>query len=285
MVDDLTSPIGLVAGSGILPIEFAKSARAKGLELALVAHRGEALSELEKYASSCTWIRVGQLGKLISALKRAHVKQVAFAGGISRVRLFKDVRLDWRGAALLAKLGSVKDDVVLRGIAAEIEKEGIQVISATLLLDKSVPSAGRLTRLGLDTQSLLDAIVGWEAAEAIGRLDIGQTVVANKGLVVAVEAVEGTDAAIKRAGQLSGPGGVVVKLCKPQQDTRLDLPTIGVGTIQTMKEAGASALVLQAERCIILDPQAVAIEADRAGIAVEVVATVIALKDRIAPNK
>lgn len=277
---EFSSPIGLVAGSGLLPLEFAKNAKSRGLDVVVLAHVGETDSSIEQYAKACTWIRVGQLGKILDVLGRSGVKQVAFAGGISRVRLFRDVRLDWRGAALLAKLGSFKDDVVLRGIARELESSGMAVISATALLDKSVPSAGRLTRAGLSVQQVKNALIGWEAAERIGSLDIGQTVVVNQGVVVAVEAVEGTDATILRAGELSGGGAVVVKVCKPQQDTRLDLPTIGLQTITCMQQAKAGALVLQAHRAIVLEPQLLAQAANSAGIAIEVFESFAALKQR-----
>jgi len=264
----LTSPIGLVAGNGVFPIQFAERARELGLEVIVVAHKGETDPSIERFASKCVWIKVGQLGKLIKTFTKSGVKQATFAGGIKRINIFKGVRLDLKAVALIARLGSVKDDIILRGIASELERIGIAVIGAHILLDKAVPSAGVLTRRDLTQDELKNVIIGWEAATLIGRLDIGQTVVVNGGVVTAVEAVEGTDEAIRRAGHLSGRGSVVVKLAKPQQDLRLDLPAVGPETIETMKRAGSSALVIQSGRAIFLDPQEIITRANGAGIAI-----------------
>lgn len=264
----LSSPIGLVAGNGIYPIQFAERARELGLDVIVVAHKGETDPAIERFASVCTWIKVGQLGKLIRTFTSHRVKQATFAGGIKRINIFKGVRLDLKALSLIARLGSVKDDVLLRGIASELERLGISVIGAHLVLDKSVPTAGILTRRGLSEDELKNATVGWEAATAIGRLDIGQTVITNGGVVVAVEAVEGTDQAIRRAGELSGAGSVVVKLAKPQQDLRLDLPAVGPDTITSMREAGASALVIQSGRALLLDPQEIITRANSSGISI-----------------
>jgi UDP-2,3-diacylglucosamine hydrolase len=233
-----------------------------------VAHRGETDPRLESVARCVTWVRVGQLGKTLSTLKRSGVKEVTFAGGITRVSLFGGVRLDLKAIALIARTGSVKDDVILRAIAGEFEREGIRVIAAHRFLNKSVPTEGPLTTRTLSPEERSDAAIGWEAALAIGRLDIGQTVVVTGGVVTAVEAVEGTDRAIRRAGELAGRGGVVVKLPKPQQDRRLDLPAVGPGTIDTMIAAGATALVVESRGAVFIDPQGVISRAERAGIAV-----------------
>lgn len=269
---DLQSPVGLIAGNGDFPRQFAVRARELGLSVIAIAHRGETDPALEGEVAECRWLRVGQLGKMISFLHGRAVRQAAFAGGISRVKLFGGVRLDWRGAALVARLRSVRDDVLLRGVAAELEREGITVFGAEVLLDRALPPAGALTARELTAEERRDAALGWEAAKAIGALDIGQTVVVAGGLVVAVEAVEGTDRAIERAYGLAGKGLVVVKVAKPQQDVRLDLPTIGVNTIEVLARSGVTALVIEAERTIVLDPDGVARAADRAGIAVVAVA-------------
>lgn len=269
MAVSLSSPIGLIAGNGSLPLEFAVCAREQGLDVVAVAHQGETDPLLESLVKEISWVKVGQLGKVIKNLRRAGVRQAAFAGGINRVRLFGGMRLDWRGFLFLARLRNRKDDSVLRAVAAEVERSGIVVFGAETLLKKSVPSAGVLTRRGLTSAELRDAQVAWEAARTIGSLDIGQSAVACDGLITAVEAVEGTDAALRRAAQLSmGAGGVVVKLSKPQQDTRFDLPTIGPNTIETMREGRLTALVLEASRSLILDPVMVVEAADRAGIAI-----------------
>ena len=268
MGTELSSPLGLIAGNGIFPLEFARSARARGLEVVAVAHRGETSPELEGLVSSCTWVRVGQLGKVISVLRRAGVRQAAFAGGITRVRLFGGVKLDLRGLALVARVRSIRDDVILRGIAGELEQSGIAVFSASVLLERSVPAGGLLTRRALTAEERRSALIGWEAARLTGSLDIGQAVIVKDGVVVAIEAVEGTDRAIRRAGELAGAGCVVVKVCKPQQDLRLDLPTIGCGTIESMRTAGASALVVEAGRTLLLEPDETVRAADGAKISI-----------------
>jgi DUF1009 family protein len=279
-VEDLISPVGLIAGNGTFPVEVARRAKERGLTVVAVAHRGETDPALESVVSKVRWVRVGQLGKLISFLRSHDVRHVAFAGGISRVKLFGGVSLDWRGAALVARLRSIKDDVILRGIAGELEREGLQVFGASLLLDRALPAVGPLTQRLLTVEERRDAVLGWEAAKVIGGLDIGQTVVAGGGLVVAVEAVEGTDKAIERAHQLAGRGLVVVKVCKPHQDERLDLPTIGRQTIATCERNGVTALVVEAGKTIILEPDEVVREANRLGIAIQAVSAVAELASR-----
>lgn len=274
----LQSPMGLIAGNGAFPVEFARSAQNKGLEVVAIAHRGETDQSLEKLVSKVLWVRVGQLGKTIDFFKRLNVRQVAFAGGISRIRLFGGIRLDLKAILLLSRIKSVRDDALLRGVASEIEKNGIEVISAGEVLEHCLPKAGVLTTRAPTSTELHDAKIGWDVAKAIGGLDIGQTVVVVDGLVVSVEAVEGTDAAIQRAGDITRAGAnkkrrsfVVVKVSKPSQDLRIDLPTIGMNTISTMKKAGAGALVIEAGKTIMLDPDAVVREANQADIAILVV--------------
>jgi DUF1009 family protein len=262
------SPVGLVAGNGSFPVEFSTFAQEKGLSVVAVAHIGETDPALEKLVSHCLWVKVGQLGKSIDFFTSHGVKQLAFAGGIKRINLFGGVKLDMRALALLARVRSVKDDVLLRGLATEFESQGIQVFSAHHFLRDSVPAVGSLTRRGLSVSELRDAEIGWEAAAQIGLSDIGQSVVVRDGTVVAVEAVEGTDSCIERAGSLAGAGCTVVKRAKPQQDLRLDLPTIGPQTIAVMKQTRATALVIEAGRSIVLDRPATIQAADAAGIAI-----------------
>lgn len=267
----LRSPIGLVAGNGRFPIEFARSAQKQGLKVVALAHYGETDPDLENHVDECLWIKVGQLGSIIRTFKNRGVNQASFVGGIRKIKLFGGVRFDLKGIALLSRLRTAQDDVVLRGVAEELERSGIEIFSPSLLLAESVPIAGVLTARTLTPAECEDARLGWGAARALGRLDIGQTVVVNQRVVVAVEAVEGTDSAIARAGELSGRGGVVVKLAKPQQDLRLDLPAVGAGTIRSMAKAGATALVLEEERALMLDPPGIVAEANSSDIAIVVV--------------
>ena len=264
----LSSPIGLIAGNGRFPIEFAENARARGLKVITVAIKGEADKSIEKLSEKCTWISVGQLGKLVKTMQRAGVRQAAFAGGVTRVNFVDGFRIDWRGMRMLSRMRSFNDDSMLRNVIAEIESGGITVIAASTLLEKSVPHRGLLTKRGLSQSEKDDARIGWAAARAIGDLDIGQSVIVRNKTVIAVEAVEGTDAVIQRAALVRGEGGALIKLAKSIQDLRIDLPTVGVKTIEQMRESRLSALIIEAEKSITLEPQELVEAANRAGIAI-----------------
>jgi UDP-2,3-diacylglucosamine hydrolase len=260
--------IGLIAGNGTFPIAFAQAAKQKGMQVIAVAHEGETPPELAQWVDSIFWIKVGQLGKLISIFKDHNVHDVLMAGGIKKTRLFKGGMPDMRGAALLAKMLYKKDDSILRAVAAELESEGITVRESTLYLDNLLTSAGVLTKRKPSKDEHKDIEFGWHIAKEIGKLDIGQTVVVKDQAILAVEAIEGTDEAIRRGGRLCGQGAVVVKICKPQQDLRFDLPAVGRQTIQTMREVKASCLAIEAGKTLIFDRDNVALEADHNGIAI-----------------
>lgn len=265
---ELHSPIGLVAGNGQFPIEFAENARNRGLTVVTVALKGEADTRIESLSQSTTWVSVGQLGKLVRSLKRAGCRQVAFAGGVTRVNFVDGFRIDWVGLRMLSKLRSFNDDSILRGIIATVEGGGLEVIAASKLLEKSVPKVGVLTKRGLSSDEVENALLGWEVARTIGGLDIGQSIVVRNKTIVAVEAVEGTDKTIIRAGDVRGKGGVLVKLAKPNQELRIDLPAIGVRTIELMEQSRISALVIEAGKAIMLDPQGILDAANRLNIAI-----------------
>ncbi len=263
--------IGLIAGNGTFPLAFARAAKQKGLHVIAVAHEGETLPELEQLVDAIFWVKVGQLGKLIKIFKEQRVTDVLMAGGIKKTRLFGGAAPDMRGIALLARMVHKKDDSLLRAVAEELESEGITVRESTLYLDNLLAPSGVLTRRKPSKDEQRDIEFGWQIAMEIGRLDIGQTVVVKNQAVLAVEAIEGTDEAIRRGGRLCGEGAVVVKVCKPQQDLRFDLPALGAQTIQTMREVKAACLAVEAGKTIILDRDAVIDGADRAGIAIAVV--------------
>jgi DUF1009 family protein len=260
--------IGLIAGNGSFPLEFAKAARAKGLTVVAVAHEGETLPELEQWADTVVWIKVGQLGKLIKAFKDRGVRDVLMAGGIKKTRLFSGALPDLRGAALLARMIAKKDDSILRAVAEELESEGITVRESTLYLDNLLAPAGVLTRRKPSKDEWKDIEFGWQMAKEIGRLDIGQTIVVKDLAVLAVEAIEGTDETIRRGGHLCREGAVVVKICKPQQDLRFDLPATGLQTIITMEEVKAGCLAIEAGKTIMIQKEALIARADQAGIAI-----------------
>jgi DUF1009 family protein len=260
--------LGLIAGNGIFPLIFATEARREGYHIIAVAHRGETHNEIEKIVAAVTWIYVGQLGKIIRTFHRAGVTQAVMAGGIRKVKLFGNFRPDLRGASFLARLKSREDDALLRGIAAELESEGIKVLESTLCLGQIMPHEGVLTKRRPSVKQMEDVRLGYAVAKEIGRLGVGQTVVVKDRVIVAVEAVEGTDAAIQRGGALAKSGCVVVKVSKPQQDLRFDVPAVGVQTIRTMHQCGAVVLAVEADKTIFLEQNELLSEADSLGVAV-----------------
>jgi hypothetical protein len=262
------APLGLIAGNGVFPRLVARGAREAGVEVVACAHVGETDPEIEREVASCTWVRVGELGKIIRTFKQAGCERAVMAGGIKKARLFSGFRPDLRGAAFLARMRTLYDDKLLRGVAAELESEGIRVIASTEYLPRLVPAPGVLSRRAPKAKERADIAYGLEVAKTIGSFEIGQTVVVKDGLVLAVEAVEGTDAAIRRGGELGRGGAVVVKVAKPQQDLRFDVPAVGPETIRLMAEVGATVLAVEAGRTIILEREAALEAAAAAGIAV-----------------
>lgn len=266
----LSSPVGLVAGNGSLPLAFVQRLRDAGLQAVVVAHIDETDPGIERLAVKTRWIKVGQVKKLLTFLRENGVREVAFAGGIRRPKLFRNLALDSLGLSIVARARSVKDDVILRAVATELESRGLSVISPSVVLTDFVAPPGLMTSRDLSTEELQQARIGWEAAAAVGKLDIGQAVAVGGGIVVAVEAVEGTDAMIRRAGELTKGGFVVVKRAKPQQDLRLDLPTVGAVTISALADAGGTALVLEAGKAFLLDPTEISRLANGRKIAIRV---------------
>jgi len=219
-------------------------------------------------ADAVTWIRVGELGKIIRAFRAASVRRAVMAGGIQKVRLFSGFRPDLRGAAFLARMRSFHDDALLRGIAAELERDGITVVESTLFLSELVTTAGTLGRTSPKRGDAKDIALGFRIAKDVGRWDVGQSLVLKNGVVLAVEGIEGTDACIRRGGELARGEAIVVKVAKPAQDLRFDVPAVGPGTIATMVEAKARLLALEAGRTLILDREEFLARADAAKIAV-----------------
>jgi DUF1009 family protein len=260
--------LGLIAGNGKFPLLFAAEAKRAGYAVIAVAHRGETDEKLNEIADEVTWIYVGQLGKIIRVFQRAEVAEAVMAGGIRKVRLLSNFRPDLRGARFLAKMKSREDDVLLRGIADELAADGIRVLESTLCLPDIICREGVLTKSQPDEQQWDDVKLGFRTAKEIGRLGIGQTVVVKNQVVLAVEAVEGTDAAIQRGGMLAKAGAVIVKVSKPQQDLRFDMPAVGRDTVTMLHDVGAAVLALEAGKTILLERESLLEQADGYGIAV-----------------
>ena len=253
--------IALIAGNGSFPMEFCQNARERGYQILTIALGEEANPELQKLSNFFHSIKIGEFGKLLKLLNQYQVKQVAFAGGIKKIRLYDGLSLDLTAMNLLAKARTLDDDVILRKIAEEIEKNNITVIPATSFLTKSVPKKGLLSKRAPSSLEIDDLNFGFPITKGIGELDLGQSIVVAKGMVVAVEAVDGTDATILRGGAVAqtagtfkpGKGAVLIKLSKPQQDLRFDLPTIGPVTVENCYQAGITAIFIEAEKSLILD--------------------------------
>lgn len=269
--DGSSETIGLIAGNGRFPLLFAREARQRGLRIAAVAHRGETEEAIENEVDELVWVRVGQLGKLIRSLRRFGVDRAVMAGGINKVRSLSQIRPDLRGVLFLRRAAATAgpgDDALLRALAAEIEGEGIAIVPSTIYLENLVATPGLLAGPRPSSQALADITRGCSVLAALGAADVGQSVVVEQGVVLAIEAVEGTDEAMRRAGRLGRGGAVVVKAAKKGQDMRFDLPAVGPGTVATMIEARASVLAVEAGATLLLDRAAFLDAATRGGITV-----------------
>ena len=260
--------IGLIAGDGRFPIIFAKNVRRLGFSVSAIALLGSTLPELESHVERIHWLKVGQFSKTLAALKEDGVAQAVMLGGIKKTNVFTTLRPDLRALAIFSRLKHWKDDAILRAVAEELEGEGIEILDSTFGLQDILAEEGYLTSKKPSKKDEENIQFGWETLETLGALDIGQCVVVNNRVIVAVEAVEGTDEAIIRGGKLGGKGGVVVKRTKPQQDLRFDLPAIGPQTIQAMVSVQARVLAIEAGRTVMIDRKEVLSQANEAGISI-----------------
>jgi len=260
--------IGLIAGSGRFPVVFAETARPRGVDVVAVAHRGETAPQLAEVVDGIVWVDPGALDPMIAALKRWECRRAVMVGGIAKPRLFGDLRPDARALALIQRVGALRDDLILRAVAEELHGEGIDVVESTLFLQSIVPGPGVLGARTPTEDEWADVRFGFRAAKTIGQFDIGQSVVVRGGAVMAVEGIEGTDATIRRAGELVNGDIVVVKACKPTQDLRFDLPAVGPETIRSLAAVRGRVLAIEAGRTITLDRSEMIQLADAAGIAV-----------------
>ncbi len=260
--------IGLIAGNGALPRMFARAATGRGLSVIAVGHVNETDPALAADVERLDWVKVGQVARIERLLRDQGVTEAVLAGGFSRMRAVRQARPDLGFLRIAARLRSMRDDALLRGIAAEFESAGIRIVAPTELLREILAPAGHLAGPPLDAGQERDVALGEEVVALLGRADVGQTVVVKNGHVLALEAVEGTDACIRRGAELGGPGVVVVKRSKPGQDERFDLPAVGPATLEVLREAGARVLAVEAGKTLLLEGDRLVSLANESGISV-----------------
>jgi DUF1009 family protein len=260
--------LGIIAGGGPLPVIAAREARQQGLKTVAVAIEDAAALELAGEVDAISWVGAGQLGRLIAALKRERVADAVMVGKVPLTLLFSRVKTDLEGILFYLKLKDRRGDSILAGLGDVLAKEGIALHDCRRFLSSIVVREGVLTARGPTFEEQRDISFGREIARAIARLRIGQTVVVKRRTVLAVEAIEGTDATIRRGGSLGAGGVVVVKVGRPDQDMRFDLPVVGPDTVAALEEAGATALALDADQTLLLDQEEVVIAADSLGLAI-----------------
>lgn len=259
----------MIAGTGELPKIIAAEAKAKGFDVVAVALDPLADMALSSFVDEIKWVNVGKLGTIIETLARSGVKEAVMAGKVPKSLLYKSrVTPDLRAVKLLFALKDRSDDSILLAVAKELEKDGITLLKTTDFCSDLLTPEGVLTNEEISEDEWKDIAFGWEMAKEIGRLDIGQTVVVKDRAVMAVEAIEGTDEAIRRGGAYANEGAVVVKVSKPNQDMRFDVPVVGLDTLKTMIEVRARVLALEAKKSILLRKENFLKEADEAGISV-----------------
>lgn len=262
------APLGLIAGDGELPRAIARAARANGREVVGVAFPGITDPELEDDVARIAWLSPGQVGSSLAFLTAAGVGEAVMAGKVSKADLVAgQLELDERGRALVGELSDLRDGTVLAALAAALEAEGIDLRPQAELVPQLIAAEGVLGRVDPTPEQLRDVAFGWPIAREIAGLDIGQTVVVCERSVVAVEALEGTDEAIRRAGKLGRSGLCIVKVARPEQDPRFDLPAIGPETLEVAARSGVRVVAVEAGRTVVLDRETVVARADASEIA------------------
>ena len=260
--------LGIIAGSGAYPLQVAQSARRTGVtKIVAAAFSGETDPALAQHVDSLEWLRVGQLGRLLNFFKAAGIRHAMMAGQIAPKNLF-DVRPDVKTLLLLARLKRRNAETIFGAIADELAAVGVELLPATMFLDDALAQPGLIAGRGLSRREEGDVRYGFEIAKEVSRLDIGQTVVVKDGTVVAVEAFEGTNEAIRRGGALARKGAVLVKVAKPNQDMRFDVPVIGMRTIEIASAAQVRVIAVEAKRTLLLEKEQLIAAATRHGVSV-----------------
>ena len=259
--------IGIIAGGGQFPLMVADAVRKQGHRVVAVAHQDETDPELTKRVDEIVWISLGQLGQLIRVLKKNGVQKALMAGTIAKRLMFK-VKPDLKGLTLMSKIAIFHDDGILTSLARELEKEGITIVSATSFIPELLTPEGCLTKRKPTKKEKEDIAFGWRIAKELGKLDIGQCVVVRRKTVLAVEALEGTDETILRGGKLAREKAVVIKVAKPNQDLRFDVPSVGLKTVVTMSKVKAAVLALEAGKTLMFDKSETIRLANDSGISI-----------------
>ncbi|HZQ90338.1 MAG TPA: UDP-2,3-diacylglucosamine diphosphatase LpxI [Terriglobales bacterium] len=283
-MSELRQRLGVIAGNGSFPLLVVDAARSRGYDVVVAAIKEETFPEIEsRGASSVHWMSLGELSRLIETFQREGVHQAVMAGQVKHKQIFSSIKPDWRLAKLLLSLRTRNTDALIGAVASVLAGEGITLLDSTAFLEPLLARPGVLTRRSPSEQEQHSIAYGRGVARHLARFDIGQTVVVAGSACVAVEAMEGTDATIRRAGEIMAALGgaastleralIVVKVAKPNQDMRFDVPVVGAGTITAMREAGAVCLALDAGKTLLLDGDAVIAAADAAGIAITADAT------------
>lgn len=268
------SRIGLLAGCGRFPLFFAKAAKKCGSEVIAVAIKNETSKEINDLVEHVEWFDIGSLQGMIDVFRKAGITKMVMAGGVTKATMFQNIVPDARFLKVFAKVRNSNkannDDALLRQLCEEFETEGIHVCDSTTYLSVLLPEKGVLTKRQPTDEEKLDIEYGHKIAKQIAGMDIGQTIVIKKQVILAVEAIEGTDKAIMRGGELGRGDVTVVKVARPTQDMRYDIPTVGIETINTLKKAQAKCLAFEEGKTLLLDREEVIRLADEAGIAIVV---------------
>lgn len=276
---------GLIAGNGRFPFLVLEGARSQGIDMAVIALREEASPELEQVAGRLHWVSLGELSRTIDLLHQEGVTRAVMAGQVRHNKIFSSIRPDWKLAKLLFSLPRKNTDSLIGAVARVLEDEGIKLVDSTSFLRPLVPAPGVLTKRAPDAREAADIAYGREIALQLAGLDLGQTVVIRDRACVAVEAMEGTDETIERAARIAGGPLVVVKVAKPKQDMRFDVPVVGLRTVEVMKRSSVTALAIDAGRTLVFERPKVVEAADAAGIAIEALAIEAAAAPKSAADR
>jgi DUF1009 family protein len=261
-------PLGLIAGNGRFPFLAAAGARRAGRRVVAVAIREETAPELEPEVDELHWIGLGQLGRGIEILHEAGVREAVMAGQVKHRQFFSGVVPDLKMLGVLARLAFQNTDSLIGAVADALAREGITLLPSVAFLGDQLATVGPMTRRRPDREERRDVEYGEKVARALAGMDLGQTAVVKQRAAVALEAMEGTDETIRRAGRIAGPGTTVVKVAKPRQDMRFDVPVVGAGTLLAMREAGSRVLALDAGKTLVIDRRDFLAQADSEGVAV-----------------